>query len=328
MISLDSFIFAHLVLNFFIYYFFNYIKKQINLYDYPDGKKKLHRKPIPLIGGWIFLINLILFLFLKQWELLSIEKNIILCSSFFLLIGVVDDKYNLSPYSKFISLTFGLSVFFYYTENLIITDLKIYDCNIILNRNIRIFFSVFCVLLFVNAFNLFDGINLQSCLYGIYFLLFLLFKGLFLEIILIIIIPLILIIFLNSKNKIFMGDSGTLFLGSFISLLVIANYKNENSLKIDQIFLLMFLPGVDMCRLFLQRLFCKKNPFVGDREHLHHYLLNIYGYKFTILSILLISILPSMFSFFINSKFIIIFFVILYLFLLFFLKKKLLNIVI
>ena len=204
MISLDSFIFAHLVLNFFIYYFFNYIKKQINLYDYPDGKKKLHRKPIPLIGGWIFLINLILFLFLKQWELLSIEKNIILCSSFFLLIGVVDDKYNLSPYSKFISLTFGLSVFFYYTENLIITDLKIYDYNIILNSNIRIFFSVFCVLLFVNAFNLFDGINLQSCLYGIYFLLFLLFKGLFLEIILIIIIPLILIIFLNSKNKIFL----------------------------------------------------------------------------------------------------------------------------
>ena len=80
-----------------------------------------------------------------------------------------------------------------------------------------------------------------------------------------------------------MGDSGTLFLGSFISLLVVANYKNENSLNADQIFLLMFLPGVDMLRLFLQRILYKKNPFAGDREHLHHYLLKIYGYKFTIL---------------------------------------------
>ena len=286
-------------------------------------KKKLHNKPIPLIGGWIFLFNLILFLVLKQWDLLSLEKNIILCSFFFLLIGIMDDKYNLSAYSKFISLAIVLFVFFSYNENLIISDLKIYDYNIILNSNIRIFFSVFCVLLFVNAFNLFDGINLQSSLYGIYFLIFLFYKGLFLEIILIVIVSLILIIYLNSKNKIFMGDSGTLFLGSFISLLVIANYNIENSLTIDQIFLLMFLPGVDMFRLFVQRIFYKQSPFAGDREHLHHYLLKIYGFKFTILFIHAISILPLILSFFIDSKFVIIFFITFYLSLFIFLKKKL-----
>jgi UDP-GlcNAc:undecaprenyl-phosphate GlcNAc-1-phosphate transferase len=325
--NLVSFFFAHITLNFVIYYFFDYLKKKINYYDYPDQKKKLHSEPIPLMGGWIFLFNIILFLTLKQWDLPSVEKNIIFCSLFFLLIGILDDKYNLSPYSKFLSLTIGLLVFFNYTDNLIINEVKIYDYNIYLNDNIRIFFSVFCVLLFVNAFNLFDGINLQSSLYGIYFLLFLFYKGLFLEIIFILIIALILIIFLNNKNKIFMGDSGTLFLGSFISLLVIANYKNENSLSVDQIFLLMFLPGVDMLRLFLQRILYKKNPFAGDREHLHHYFLKIYGYKFTILLILAISILPLLLSFFVNSKLVITFFIFFYLFLFIFLKKKLHRII-
>ena len=64
---------------------------------------------------------------------------------------------------------------------MIINKLEIYDYNIYLNKNIGLFFSVLCVLLFVNAFNLFDGINLQSSLYGIYFLLFLVYKSLFIE---------------------------------------------------------------------------------------------------------------------------------------------------
>jgi UDP-GlcNAc:undecaprenyl-phosphate GlcNAc-1-phosphate transferase len=181
------------------------------------------------------------------------------------------------------------------------------------------------VLLFVNAFNLFDGINLQSGLYGIYFLLFLLYKNLFIEIIIIIIVPLLLIIYLNNKNKVFMGDSGTLFLGSIISLFVIANYTKTNLLKVDEIFLIMFLPGVDMLRLFIQRALNKKNPFIGDREHLHHYFLELFGYKISILSIMIIAILPQLLNFFFDSKYIIVFFILLYLFIFSYLKKKLTN---
>ncbi len=119
-----------------------------------------------------------------------------------------------------------------------------------------------------------------------------------------------------------MGDSGTLFLGCIISLLIIAYYNKLNFLKTDEIFLLMLVPGIDMLRLFLQRILCKKNPFIGDREHIHHYLLRFYGYRSAIILILLISILPSMLSFFINSKVLIIFFIIVYLFFFIFLKRK------
>ena len=146
----------------------------------------------------------------------------------------------------------------------------VYGFSINLGNNFSIFFSILCVMLFVNAFNLFDGINLQSSLYGIFLLIYLISKTLYFQIALILIIPLLLIIYLNNKNKIFMGDSGTLFLGSIISLIVILNYTKFNLLKVDEIFILMLLPGIDMLRLFVQRIYNRKNPFLGDRN-LHHY---------------------------------------------------------
>ena len=155
----------------------------------------------------------------------------------------------------------------------------VYGFSINLGNNFGIFFSILCVMLFVNAFNLFDGINLQSSLYGIFLLIYLISKTLYFQIALILIIPLLLIIYLNSKNRIFMGDSGTLFLGSIISLIVILNYTKFNLLEVDEIFILMLLPGIDMLRLFVQRIYNRKNPFLGDREHLHHYFLLVYGYK-------------------------------------------------
>jgi len=74
---------ALVLFNFGILFFFNYIKNKINIYDYPDKKKKLHNKPIPLVGGWIFLFNLIFFLILKTTHLSGLEVNIIVCSFFF-----------------------------------------------------------------------------------------------------------------------------------------------------------------------------------------------------------------------------------------------------
>jgi len=313
----------HILLNFLIFYFFDYLKKKINIYDYPDQKKKLHKEATALMGGIIFLFNLILFLMLNNLSLNTLELSILLCSASFLLIGIFDDKFDLSPYFKFLSLTIILLAFFIFNEKMIITNFDIYNYDIRLSKNIGIFFSILCILLFVNALNLFDGINLQSSLYGLFCLTFLIFRGLFFEIILIIIISLLLIIYLNYKNKTFMGDSGTLFLGSIISLIVIANYNKTNFLTADEIFLLMFLPGMDMLRLFIERIFHGKNPFIGDREHLHHYFVRVFSYRFSILSIFIISIFPLLINHFIRSEFVVVFFVIFYFVLLVFLKKKL-----
>ena len=62
MSSFVNILVSHILLNFFIFYFFDSLKKKLNIYDYPDQKKKLHKKATPLMGGVIFLFNLILFL--------------------------------------------------------------------------------------------------------------------------------------------------------------------------------------------------------------------------------------------------------------------------
>ena len=141
----------------------------------------MHTKKVPLVGGYIFLINIILFCFLTWSTISSIELNIIFCSSFFLLIGILDDKYNLSPYSKFLFLIVTLFIFFNFTENTIIKNLVFWRIN--LGNNFGIFFSILCVMLFVNAFNLFDD-NLQSGLYGIFLLIYLISKTLYFQMLL------------------------------------------------------------------------------------------------------------------------------------------------
>ena len=93
-------------------------------------------------------------------------------------------------------------------------------------------------------------------------------------------------------------------------------------LKVDEIFILMLLPGIDMLRLFVQRIYNRKNPFLGDREHLHHYFLLVYGYKKTICIITLISIFPTFLNIFLNNKYIIIIFILFFFYLFYFSQKK------
>ena len=98
---------------------------------------------------------------------------------------------------------------------------------------------------------------------------------------LVLVIFLIFYLYLNYRNLIFFGDSGSLLLSFLISMIVIFNHNSGNMFA-EEIFILMIIPGLDMFRLFLTRIFNKKNPFSGDRNHLHHLLLNVFDNKQTV----------------------------------------------
>ena len=67
----------------------------------------------------------------------------------------------------------------------------------------------------------------------------------------------------------------------------------------DHIFLILFVPAIDMLRLFIIRLAQKKNPFKGDLNHLHHIVNNFTKDKNkTIFITLILCILPSIFLIF------------------------------
>ena len=189
--------------------------------------------------------------------------------------------------------------FFNLNSDLVINELKFSFTNDTIKLgNLSKVFTIICIFTFINALNLFDGIDLQS---GSYVLILLLTLGLLNQEIFLffIIIPIIIFLILNHKKEIFLGDSGTIVLGFFISYIVIKSYKNS-IVFVDEIFIMMMIPGIDMIRLFLVRISKGKNPFLGDRNHLHHILVNKFNYKNSLLIINTIILLPIIFVFNLN----------------------------
>ena len=263
-----------IVLNFILIIFIDKIKNFINVFDNPDGVRKFQKIPIPPIGGVIFFYNLLILLLIafidknfivfdQNFFEISNEKylrgyfSFFVTSILFFIIGLYDDKKNLAPSTKILLLLFVLLCTILIDETLILKELRFHSFNhIIVLNNFSYIFTILCVLFLLNALNLYDGINLQS---GINFLIiyfYLLSKDIFPSLILAFIIANIIFLYLNFKNKIFLGDNGV-FINSFIiSYFIIKsyNYNLEASLKSDEILLLILIPTLDLIRLFILRL--------------------------------------------------------------------------
>ena len=307
---------TNLVLLFFIFinlfFIVNFSKIKIfhlNI-DKPDKKRKFHLKPTPLAGGMIIFLNLIIYFIIYKFSVVKIEDEVffndgnsfnyfvIACFAIFLL-GFVDDKINLKANSKFLILTLTIFILLILDNNLIIRDVKFsfHERTFGLDT-FAVFFSIFCFLVFINAFNMFDGINLQSGLYSIFVLSCIIFLYSNSLLIKILIISLIYFSYLNFKNKTFLGDSGTLLISFIISYLFIKLYNLNYINYADEITLYMLIPGLDLIRLFILRILRKKNPLSSDRNHLHHILLNKFSFKNTLFIIFLLIILPIMLNYF------------------------------
>jgi len=70
MFSFYLFIF---LLNFFIFIFYKKISKLYNLFDYPDNNRKIHKQPIPLLGGLFLISNLFFILIYLNFSNSSID---------------------------------------------------------------------------------------------------------------------------------------------------------------------------------------------------------------------------------------------------------------
>ena len=150
---------------------------------------------------------------------------------------------------------------FNFKEKIHLEKLEFRNFSFVINlERFDFIFTVLCFIIFVNAFNMFDGINCQAISYSIVFFLTLFyFHNLNILLIPIIIIFLLILLILNFQSRIFLGDGGSLSVSYIISYLIIDHYNNtENLIYADEIFLLMIYPGSDMLRLFILRALAKR----------------------------------------------------------------------
>ena len=309
--------------------------KFINIYDKPNKKLKKHKSNVPLVGGIIVIINIIIYSFLSLFfetpfkDIVVLNKEYIsgffLVTSFFLL-GLYDDKFKLNPDKKFflsvVFCIFALTL----NKNLLIenVNLSFLDRTIIFNE-FSFFFTLFCVIILINSLNFYDGINGQSLIFFIIVFGYLSIQSPLQLFYLILIFVCIFILFLNMQNKIFLGDSGVYLLGSILAILLIYEYNIFKTIRFaDEIFLLLILPGLDLLRLTVMRIIKGKNAFYGDRNHIHHLLTNRFSLIFSNAILFLLSIFSITLFKLLNLNFFITFFIFLitYIFTIQFLKSN------
>ena len=326
------------LLNLIIFFKISKLSKFFNIYDKPDNKLKLHKKKIPIIGGIILVLNFSVLFFYQIFflnEFLSIDLNklnfleiiagLLFIFGYFIL-GLYDDKINLSPNKKIFFSILIILLAISFNENLVVKMMSIsFIENKIFLDNYAYFFTIFCILILVNALNFYDGINGQSCLIFLISFSYLFIKSDMHYFYIISIILILFILFLNISNKIFLGDSGIYLLSIILSSSLIYEHNiQKNIIFADEIFFLLLLPGLDLLRLTLKRLLSFKNPFFGDRDHIHHLLINRYSLKVTNLILFLTSIIPIiLFSVFTINFFLVFFiFLVIYVFLIKILKSN------
>jgi undecaprenyl-phosphate alpha-N-acetylglucosaminyl 1-phosphatetransferase len=255
---------------------------KVSLVDIPNERKD-HQNQTPLTGGIsIFLVTfLTLFIF---FETISIDLFIsLVCGGCMLTLGIIDDKFDLSAYKKLffqilISLTF-----------IIVTDYEINDLGTPLGFSgplelglLSVPFTLFAIIGLTNAINMIDGCDgLASSLIIISLLALLIFETAELnnpsQFLLVLVSSLIVFLFFNFSNnkniKIFLGDSGSLFLGFIVATSLVKFGKNT---PYDSSIVLWFSAVIifDFCAVIVMRKLQKRKIFTADRNHIHHLLLS------------------------------------------------------
>lgn len=257
--------------------------KKKGFLDVPKDNRRVHKKPIPVGGGIAMVISVsILMLFF-----LPINKGLIMTLIASLIIaisGLYDDKKGLSPKLKFIFQILAAVI-------LIIGGMKIefvtnpFDSNdalLILNM-LSIPVTIFWVCGITNTINLIDGLDgLASgvsmiCAISMFFITYNMGRyDVSLVCALIAGACLGFLPFNFNPAKIFMGDTGALYLGFMLSYISISGFlKQAAILMIFVPVLILGVPVFDTAFAMVRRKLSGKSMVEADKGHLHHRLLKM-----------------------------------------------------
>ncbi len=300
-----------LISNFLFVRNFEFISKIYNLYDSPDEKRKKQLKPVPLLGGLLFLKNLIIFFcfnyffqsksFFYSLGFTGEIKIFVFCIAVLgvFFVGFIDDKIKIKPFTKLILLSLILYVVFSINPKIVVNSLNfsIYENHIDL-FNLGIIFSILCTLTYINALNMLDGINLVSSIYYLALVTIFLLYNFQISFTITFLIFITSFMLLNYNGRAFLGDSGVYIISFLLSLLIISLYE-KNNLKVENIFLFMFLPIIDFFRLIVTRIINKKHPFDADENHFHHIISKKFSNK-KIYVLTFFIFFPIIFDYFVN----------------------------
>lgn len=269
------------------------ISKRKNLTAVPTSRAS-HKGIVPTLGGIGVFTGLMVtnniagVIFASHTQLIDLTIfNLLLF--LFLLVGVRDDLMILNARKKFLFQILIASVFTVTTGIYI----KSFDGLFGLHELPVFFgmgFTVFVMVLIINAYNLIDGIDgLAGLLGGIISAIFALafyisghFFPALMSIALVGALSAFLVYNFSHRLKIFLGDTGSLVVGFVLAFQVVL-YLNLSTGSSDPVFknapvfvlALLSYPLLDTLRVFIVRIKNGQSPFTADRNHIHHRLIDL-----------------------------------------------------
>ena len=258
--------------------------------------RSMHTKKTPNLGGVgifiAFSLSIMILGGLKSFEHFQIGQLLLLLAAItiMLFLGVKADLIGISPKKKFLGQAMAAALV------ILVTDVRINNLDGLfgiweLPYIISILISLLVFVFIINAFNLIDGIDglagtiaiIASSVFGFFFM----FQGNILLMLVSFILVGALLAFLrfnfSEENKLFMGDSGSLFIGFLLTYQSISflGMNTTESLwfaipnKPVLILAILSFPILDTLRVFIIRVRQKRNPFSADRNHIHHRLMDL-----------------------------------------------------
>lgn len=273
------------------------ISRRKNLMDEP-GARSSHLRKIPNLGGIAIFFSLSICSSIFAFELFDLYKFLFASLIILLFIGVMDDIVVMRAYKKLIAQIIVTALM------VIGSDIRIRNFFGVLgiyevNYYASVLFSILTFIVLINAFNLIDGIDglagsyslICSALFGISYFRLGSYNYPLVVLSAVIIGSIIAFLYYNLSNirsmKIFMGDTGSMILGfllAFTAICFIDIFIDKELPTVPRYYLqsapaiamaILILPIVDTLNVFLIRIFSGKSPFIADKNHIHHYLLNL-----------------------------------------------------
>lgn len=272
------------------------IAEHVGAMDIPN-ERKVHTKPMPRLGGLAIYFGFLLGYMLFGEH--SLIMNAILIGSFIIVLtGVIDDIKPLTAATKFIGqLAAALIVVCY--GNLLLKDVSAFGIYINfswLSYPITVFFILGCI----NCMNLIDGLDgLAGGISAIYFLTIGIIAAIGgstgLDFVLSFVMFGATLGFLVHNfypASIFMGDSGSMFLGFIISVVALLGFKNVTMTSLIIPLLVLAIPILDTLFAIIRRALNGQNIAKPDKFHIHHQLLNRnFSQRATVLIIYVVDLL-------------------------------------
>lgn len=270
---------------------------KIGATDAPNARK-VHTQVMPRLGGLAIYLAFNLAVLLTQ-DLTMKIIGLLLGGTVIMAVGVLDDTFDLSPRLKLLGqiLAAGVLIAFDYKVHFITYPLG--SGTFIYLEYLTIPVTFLWIIGVTNALNLIDGLDGlaagTSAIAAVTMALVAFFNGQFGAASLALILAASVLGFLRYNfhpAKIFMGDSGSLFLGFILGGLAVSGLtKGATVISLFIPVVILGIPIMDTAFAILRRFTNGKPIFQADKKHLHHCLLELgFSHKQTVLVIYCINI--------------------------------------